>query len=70
MTPATAYSCDLAEAIGTAWVRTYEGELSPAMLEGLPPTSEGKPDLSVLDPKLFGRGLVNAYREAVTRSGL
>ena len=70
VTPATAYSCDLAGAIGTAWVRTYEGELSPAMLEGLPPTSEGKPDLSVLDPKLFGRGLVDAYREAVTRSGL
>jgi beta-1,4-mannosyltransferase len=48
LTPRTGFSEDLANVVGTDWVRLYDGKFGERVLRALPPPPTGEPDLSAL----------------------
>lgn len=65
VTPSTPYARDLRDKIGADWLHLYEGPLTPAFLDNLPPPPAVTPDLSCLSPQRFGEEVAAFYKDKV-----
>lgn len=65
LTPATPFARSLQGLLGTDWVRTYAGPLTPAVLEAQAelPAGPGGPDLSDLEAAKVGREAARFFRD-------
>jgi beta-1,4-mannosyltransferase len=67
ITPASPFATGLADALGTQWVRTFDGQIPAHAFDGTDlPT--GAPDLHLLNPACMGEAAVRLYRMVLQAS--
>jgi beta-1,4-mannosyltransferase len=68
LVPRTPYTVDLANVIGSQWVRVYDGEFSAEVIENLPTPPSDAPNLTALSPNLAANRLMDLYYNALGRA--
>lgn len=67
ITPATPYASDLAEVVGHAWIRTFDGPLTEALLTSLTYPRDTAPDLSELSAQRNATAALRFYGSLITK---